>query len=317
MRRIFIGLLILTILLASLIPISYAIEVKEKNFFEVNKQEIASGETLELIVNLGNIEYDKSLLTITTNINVSGIYKKDDSVELVKIDSNTIQIEIDKQTINSNQIKLYYDVSNLEAGSTINLEAIVQNSDNQGASVQKNITVTIIEERQENNEAIENKEEQNQKKDNINGEERSQNKPDGSEQVNDDKQKMSSNMQLQQDLNTKYSTKTSTSVKTSSINSENNETVTYNGSDNNYLSELSMDNYELNKDFNKESSTYFVTVDKDVSDIKIDVIAEDDSSIVCITGNTNLGSGTNKILITVTAENGSVRNYKIYVTKNS
>lgn len=317
MRRIFIGLLILTILLASLIPISYAIEVKEKNFFEVNKQEIASGETLELIVNLGNIEYDKSLLTITTNINVSGIYKKDDSVELVKIDSNTIQIEIDKQTINSNQIKFYYDVSNLEAGSTINLEAIVQNSDNQGASVQKNITVTIIEERQENNEAIENKEEQNQKKDNINGEERSQNKPDGSEQVNDDKQKMSSNMQLQQDLNTKYSTKTSTSVKTSSINSENKETVTYNGSDNNYLSELSVDNYELNKDFNKESSTYFVTVDKDVSDIKINVIAEDDSSIVCITGNTNLGSGTNKILITVTAENGSVRNYKIYVTKNS
>lgn len=317
MRRIFIGLLILTILLASLIPISYAIEVKEKNFFEVNKQEIASGETLELIVNLGNIEYDKSFLTITTNINVSGIYKKDDSVELVKIDSNTIQIEIDKQTINSNQIKFYYDVSNLEAGSTINLEAIVQNSDNQGASVQKNITVTIIEERQENNEAIENKEEQNQKKDNINGEERSQNKPDGSEQVNDDKQKMSSNMQLQQDLNTKYSTKTSTSVKTSSINSENKETVTYNGSDNNYLSELSVDNYELNKDFNKESSTYFVTVDKDVSDIKINVIAEDDSSIVCITGNTNLGSGTNKILITVTAENGSVRNYKIYVTKNS
>lgn len=317
MRRIFIGLLILTILLASLIPISYAIEVKEKNFFEVNKQEIASGETLELIVNLGNIEYDKSLLTITTNINVSGIYKKEDSVELVKIDSNTIQIEIDKQTINSNQIKFYYDVSNLEAGSTINLEAIVQNSDNQGASVQKNITVTIIEERQENNEEIENKEEQNQGKDSINVKERSQNKPDGSEQVNDDKQKMSSNMQLQQDLNTKYSTKTSTSVKTSSINSENKETVTYNGSDNNYLSELSMDNYELNKDFNKESSTYFVTVDKDVSDIKINVIAEDDSSIVCITGNTNLGSGTNKILITVTAENGSVRNYKIYVTKNS
>lgn len=317
MRRIFIGLLILTILLASLIPISYAIEVKEKNFFEVNKQEIASGETLELIVNLGNIEYDKPLLTITTNINVSGIYKKDDSVELVKIDSNTIQIEIDKQTINSNQIKFYYDVSNLEAGSTINLEAIVQNSDNQGASVQKNITVTIIEERQENNEEIENKEEQNQGKDSINVKERSQNKPDGSEQVNDDKQKMSSNMQLQQDLNTKYSTKTSTSVKTSSINSENKETVTYNGSDNNYLSELSVDNYELNKDFNKESSTYFVTVDKDVSDIKINVIAEDDSSIVCITGNTNLGSGTNKILITVTAENGSVRNYKIYVTKNS
>lgn len=317
MRRIFIGLLILTILLASLIPISYAIEVKEKNFFEVNKQEIASGETLELIVNLGNIEYDKSLLTITTNINVSGIYKKDDSVELVKIDSNTIQIEIDKQTINSNQIKFYYDVSNLEAGSTINLEAIVQNSDNQGASVQKNITVTIIEERQENNEEIENKEEQNQGKDSINVKERSQNKPDGSEQVNDDKQKMSSNMQLQQDLNTKYSTKTSTFVKTSSINSENKETVTYNGSDNNYLSELSVDNYELNKDFNKESSTYFVTVDKDVSDIKINVIAEDDSSIVCITGNTNLGSGTNKILITVTAENGSVRNYKIYVTKNS
>ena len=91
--------------------------------------------------------------------------------------------------------------------------------------------------------------------------------------------------------------------------------VTYNGSDNNYLSELSVDGYTLNKEFSKENSTYFLTVENEIESLDVLAVVEDDTATKCIYGNENLKEGTNKILISVTAENGNVRNYRIYVTK--
>ena len=73
----------------------------------------------------------------------------------------------------------------------------------------------------------------------------------------------------------------------------------------------------LNKEFSKENSTYFITVEKDVSSLEIIANADDEASSVCIYGNEEIADGTSKILISVTAENGNVRNYRIYVTKNS
>ena len=73
----------------------------------------------------------------------------------------------------------------------------------------------------------------------------------------------------------------------------------------------------LNKEFSKENSTYFITVEKDVSSLEIIANADDETSSVCIYGNEEIADGTSKILISVTAENGNVRNYRIYVTKNS
>lgn len=43
--------------------------------------------------------------------------------------------------------------------------------------------------------------------------------------------------------------------------------------------------------------------------------AEVSDAIVTIYGNTDLQDGKNKIIISVTAVDGSVRNYRIYVTK--
>jgi hypothetical protein len=95
------------------------------------------------------------------------------------------------------------------------------------------------------------------------------------------------------------------------------QVVTYNGSDNNYLSSLSITNYDLSSDFSKDRLTYFVTVDSDITSLEINATSENSSSIVSINGNEDLSDGTNKILITVTAENGNTKNYRIYVIKEN
>ena len=59
-------------------------------------------------------------------------------------------------------------------------------------------------------------------------------------------------------------------------------TNTYNGSDNNYLSSLSVSGYTLNKEFSKDNSTYFLTVENDVDSIDIVIDKESDSATACI-----------------------------------
>jgi hypothetical protein len=93
------------------------------------------------------------------------------------------------------------------------------------------------------------------------------------------------------------------------------ETVSYNGSNNNYLTSLSVDNYNLNTTFSKTNMTYFISVESDISNVDVNAIAEDDEAKISVYGNTDLKSGRNKILISVTAKNGDVRVYRIYATK--
>ena len=52
-----------------------------------------------------------------------------------------------------------------------------------------------------------------------------------------------------------------------------------------------------------------------VSNININAIAEDDSAKVTVYGNNNIKSGKNKVLISVTSENGNVRFYRVFVNK--
>lgn len=87
------------------------------------------------------------------------------------------------------------------------------------------------------------------------------------------------------------------------------------GSSNNYLSSLSVNGFNFTQEFSKTNSTYFVTVGADTSSITINASAEDGSSTICVYGDDNLSSDINKILVNVTAENGNVRTYRIYVIK--
>lgn len=91
------------------------------------------------------------------------------------------------------------------------------------------------------------------------------------------------------------------------------EKVTYNGSNNNYLSSLAIDGVELNTTFNKENSNYFVEIQNQTS-LNVTAVAEDETAKVVITGEDNITSSESKILISVTAENGDIRYYRIFVT---
>ena len=93
------------------------------------------------------------------------------------------------------------------------------------------------------------------------------------------------------------------------------ETAVYNGSNNNYLASLEIEGESLNTIFNKENTTYFVKT-SDKTQLNVNVVAESSDAKVYITGNDNLKNGDNKVLISVIAENGDVRYYRVFVTNN-
>ncbi|MBQ7411015.1 MAG: cadherin-like beta sandwich domain-containing protein [Clostridia bacterium] len=91
---------------------------------------------------------------------------------------------------------------------------------------------------------------------------------------------------------------------------------TYKGSQNNYLKSLSITGVEFKNEFKKTTADYFARLeDDDLEKVTVNAVAEDSTAIVTIYGNTNLEDGKNKILINVTADNGAVRTYRIYLTK--
>lgn len=89
--------------------------------------------------------------------------------------------------------------------------------------------------------------------------------------------------------------------------------IVYYYSSNNYLKSLVVDGYEL--EFDKYTGEYKIIVKNDVTSLDISALAEDSRSRVEITGNGDFKVGENVVTITVTAENGSVREYKLVVEK--
>ena len=82
------------------------------------------------------------------------------------------------------------------------------------------------------------------------------------------------------------------------------------------LKSLTIDgDYELTPEFNKDVTEYTLSVGSDVESIKINAKAVDNNAKVEITGNDKLLMGENTVEIKVTAEDGTVRTYKINVTK--
>lgn len=81
------------------------------------------------------------------------------------------------------------------------------------------------------------------------------------------------------------------------------------------LSSLTVEQYKLEPDFSPDITEYSLTVGRDVENLVIDAVAADENATVEITGNNGLLLGENTVNIKVTAEDGTVRTYKINVTK--
>ena len=91
--------------------------------------------------------------------------------------------------------------------------------------------------------------------------------------------------------------------------------VVYYYSSNNYLKSLEIEGYEIT--FDKETLEYKIKVKSDVTSLDIKAIPESNKSRVEITGNEKFKKGNNTVTITVTAEDGSTREYKITVDKEA
>ena len=84
-------------------------------------------------------------------------------------------------------------------------------------------------------------------------------------------------------------------------------------SNNNYLSYLNTDQYDITDIFSKEVGEYSIIVENDVVSIKVDAVAEDRSSTVTGDGNYNLKVGDNDIHVGVVSEDGIMRTYILHV----
>lgn len=325
-KQIKLFIVIIGLILIFSIPISYAIEGKndigatvnpEQNkldFFTVDSREKEIGSTLNMYINLSQIEYDVSKFTLefsNININIDDI-KNNIGIE-IKNENNENYLIINKNDLNTEQIILTYVISNnFKVGDKFTLigkiaeykeENLEDEENNKQENLKENqqqneesnikeiqIEITIIEKQEE-------KKEDENKQDNTNLKEK--------QNFNEENQTSKTN-QVQSNIS-----------KSNASNFSNAQTVVYNGSRNNYLKTLSVEGYELNTEFSKENTTYFLTVQNDITTIKITATKEESSSTVCIYGNENLKVGTNKILISVTAENGDVRTYRIFVIREA
>ena len=82
-------------------------------------------------------------------------------------------------------------------------------------------------------------------------------------------------------------------------------------SSNNNLKSLSISGQELDPVFDKDTLEYKVSLDSSITSINIKAVSEDDDATIKGDGEVAVSLGTNTILITVVAENGNEKVYKI------
>lgn len=105
-----------------------------------------------------------------------------------------------------------------------------------------------------------------------------------------------------------------TQVSKTSVRVKTLEQIQQSYSKNNYLKSLTIDKYELDPVFNKDTLEYNVTLENDVTSVVVSASLEDKTARISGTGTVNVTEGSNKIEVKVTAENGNIRTYVINVT---
>lgn len=86
-------------------------------------------------------------------------------------------------------------------------------------------------------------------------------------------------------------------------------------SDDATLKSLEVAGQTINPAFDANNLNYTLIVDNNVENLDVNAIANDSKATVAISGNKGLKVGVNAITITVTAEDGTVKNYIINVTR--
>lgn len=292
----------------------YYVFAENSNIVEINGS-AKIGSDVKININLKNITYENYTVKLTSSDSVNNITNLS-NIEAVN-SNNKILFTISKSESNLSVISLNYKVpETISVNSKITFKVEIINTDNEAETINVEKFVTIVEDSKPSNDNSNSNSNSNTNS-NVN------NKPTNSNgnvnsNTNNNKPINTNNKQTNISKPSTTNIVQKTVTYTNVVKQVSNvPKVTYNGSDNNYLSKLVVSNYYLNKDFTKENTNYFVTVDNKVTKITIKATAEDSDSHISINGNDNLQVGVNKVLITVTAENGNTRNYRIYVTRKS
>lgn len=109
-------------------------------------------------------------------------------------------------------------------------------------------------------------------------------------------------------------TNTETVIVSEATKIESSTTTTKKKSGNNLLDKIIVNNEEID-DFSSNKTKYYLTVENDVDSILIDAVASDELSSIDITSPKKLIVGDNEYTISVTAEDNSIKYYKLIITK--
>ena len=281
MKKILNIVLISIVLVTFILPSTHSCAIEEA-FFEISELEVSKNDKIEMIINLNQIKYNKFLFEL----------KASEDIENVEIGGNEITDNTDKITDAGLEVEKTGNEISIEVNKeTNNLDSLIlyyQVPQNLNVNDKIKFVATIA-----NLDSNETESDTQTVEIEVKIIENTKNPEDNNR--NDNKNQNGNNEQN----NVKQNENVGNPQGTEQNNIEKNT------------------DQSLNKEFSKENSTYFITVEKDVSSLEIIANADDEASSVCIYGNEEIADGTSKILISVTAENGNVRNYRIYVTKNS
>lgn len=295
MKKKLLSIICLTLLICNNIINVYAITVdnnSENNNSKTNSnnananntQFVKINETVEIdkeinmTLYLDNISYDNFTFKLYSSNSLEDVNTNDIDIK----NYNNEEISFD-YCINCSSLKtivLNYKLpKDVKMGDVITFNVRLENKDNLLESMSYRTTVTVIDSIKEENSESTDKEKNSNRRANTSS----------------------------------ISIRSSGSSSHSSNNGS--SSTTYKGSSNNYLSNIVVKGYTLNKEFIKERLTYFVTVPNDVKSLNISTTKENSNATVNISGNSDFSVGVNKVLITVTSQDGRIKNYRIYVTR--
>lgn len=269
------SILIILILSSLIIPIIYA---EGTGAISVPTKELKIGEQIKVYINLGNItEYTVSKVVLETDIYIEpSIDTANTSITNENAVFNNKVYTITIPEGEASPVCVLYTIPNYMAGDTkINIKGTILTKVDEVEEVKEtsNFEITVIEDKvPEKPVEEENSNTGDNEKDDIKT-------PNGTN--NTDKNNNVGEMPTGSNSNSSNNFSQSSSMGSMGIGSST-ETATYEGSINNYLSNIKVNGYSLTPKFNKTNSTYFITVPNKVKSLTVTGVKEDSEAVVSV-----------------------------------
>lgn len=312
---------------------SFATE--DNQICQIEEEKVYVKENFTLAIDLEKINFDSFKITIQSNTDIE-VVENDSNTEIDKND-NKITIDIENKEEFTSKVKLVYTAP--DSAQTIKLKITIDSKedtelennileDSEIKQIIEEINVEVEEKDTAVNDSEQNKDEEDENKENMGNLENTDEKKEDDIETNKQEQNRNENAfsnevdniggEKSNNLGIQAKMQEVINVSSKQVVSNNRTSAStiesYKGDRNNYLLSLSIDGVDFKNEFKKTTQTYFAKVE-DISSVNVNATPEDDNAVVTIYGNEELESEMNKILVQVTAENGDIRSYRIFIEK--